>query len=144
MVNERRGLDLKGLATALYTRRHEAVVVPYEPQPMTTGPASEHWCHENVDRWVFEHPDHKAVRGWLVFDWTENELGRRLLSLASVTLPRCRFTAHSVVETPDGRLFDLTPSQASQRYPFLRHHEADGEFETIILAGVVHLDLPAA
>jgi hypothetical protein len=129
--------DLKTLATSLYARRQEAVVVPYEPQPMTSGPASEHWCHENVDRWVLEHPDHRPVRGWLVFDWTGNELGVRILSL-----PLCRFTAHSVVETPDGRLFDLTPSRASQRYPFLRHHEADGDFEAMILAAIVHVDLP--
>jgi hypothetical protein len=96
---------------------------------------------------VSEHPVHKSVRGWLVFDLTGNEIGRRMLSLAlrlPVPLPLCRFTAHSVVETPDGRLFDLTPSQASQRYPFLRHHEPDSELEAIVLAGVVHLDLPAA
>jgi hypothetical protein len=97
--------------------------VPYEPQTMVSGPPSEHECHNNVERWVSEHPDHKAVRGWLVFDL----LGR--------------FTAHSVVEAPDGRLFDLTPAPlASQRYPFLRHHGPDIEFEAIVRAGFVHLD----
>jgi hypothetical protein len=90
---------------------------------MTSGPATEHECHNNVDRWVSENPDHKAVRGWLFFNML------------------LRFTAHSVVEAPDGRMFDLTPSRASQRYPFLRHHGPNNEFEAIVLAGFVHLDL---
>jgi hypothetical protein len=47
------------------------------------------------------------------------------------------FTAHAVVEDPAGRLFDTTPSKASQRYPFLRHEE---EFEAIIAAGYSDLD----
>jgi len=129
-------IDLKALVTSLYARRQEAVVVPYEPRTMTSGPPTEHECHNNVDRWVLEQPDHKSVRGWLVFEWTENEMGRLMFSL-----PLCRFTAHSVVETPDGRLFDLTPSRASRRYPFLRHHEPDGEFEAIVLAGYTDLYL---
>jgi hypothetical protein len=79
-------------------------------------------AHNNVDRWVLEHPDHKPVRGWLVFNLLR------------------RFTAHSIVETPDGRLFDLTPARASRRYPFLRHRGLDGEFEAIVLAGFIHLD----
>ncbi|MGB8632836.1 MAG: hypothetical protein WCD69_26250, partial [Xanthobacteraceae bacterium] len=140
LMNSLEGLhvDLKGLARSLYARRHEAVVVPYEPQT-TTSPASEHWCHKNVDRWVLEHPDHMPVRGWLVFDYSENELGRQLVSRQiGVPIPHCRFNAHSVVETPDGRLFDLTPApKASQRYPFLRHDEADGDFEALLLAQIV-------
>jgi hypothetical protein len=118
-------IDLKALWMSLYARCEEAVVVPHEPRTMTSGPPTEHECHNNVDRWVLEHPDHKPVRGWLVFN---------LL---------CRFTAHSVVETPDGRLFDLTPARASQRYPFLRHRGPDDEFEAIVRAGFIHLDLRA-
>ena len=116
-------IDLTALLKSLYARRKEAVVVPYEPRTIASGPPTGHECHNNVDRWVLEHPDHKAVRGWLVFN---------LLN---------RFTAHSVVETPDGRLFDLTPARASRRYPFLRHHGPDDEFEAIVLAGHIHLDL---
>jgi len=116
------GVDLQALAQSLYARRDEAVVVPYEGKTMTDGPPSENECHINADRWVQEHPDHKTVRGWLVFD---RFLGSRL----------CRFNAHSVVETPDGRLFD---------YPFLRH-EGPGEFEEILgRIGLVHLDYDPA
>jgi hypothetical protein len=130
-------IDLKALLPSLYARRQEAVVVPYEPQTMTSGPPTEHECHNNVDRWVLEQPNHKSVRGWLVFEW--NETARLILPM----LPLCRFTAHSVVEASDGRLFNLTPSKASRRYPFLRHHGPDGEFEAIVLAGHAHLDLHA-
>jgi hypothetical protein len=115
-------IDLRALWQSLYARRAEAVVVPYEPRTVSSGPPTEHECHINVDRWVLEHPDHKPVRGWLVF----NLLGR--------------FTAHSVAEAPDGSLFDLTPSRASRRYPFLRHQGPEGEFEAIVLAGHIHLD----
>jgi len=125
------GVDLRVLAQSLYARRDEAVVVPYEEKTMTDGPPSENECHINADRWVQEHRDHKTVRGWLVFD---RLLGSRL----------CRFNAHSVVEAPDGRLFDLTPSRASRRYPFLRH-EGPGEFEEILgRIGLVHLDYDPA
>jgi len=124
-------IDLKALTASLYARRTEAVIVPYEPQSTTSGSLTEHECHNNVDRWVLENPDHKSVRGWLVFDFNKTSQG---------WWPVCRFTAHSIVETADGRLFDLTPSRASQRYPFLHHQGPDGEFEAIVLAGHVHLE----
>jgi len=125
-------VDLNALKRSLYARRHQAVVVPYEAKTMMSGPPpTEHECHINTDRWVMEHADHKAVRGWLVFDY--NRITYGLFRI-------CRFTAHSVVETPDGKLFDLTPSKASQRYPFVRHEGPDDEFEAIVLAGHIHLD----
>ena len=129
-------IDLKALLTSLYARREEAFIVPYEPRTMTSGPPTEHECNNNVDRWVLEQPNHKSVRGWLVFDWT-------VVHQFFPEIPLYRFTVHSVVEAPDGRLFELTPSGASQRYPFLRHHGLEGEFETIVLAGYTDLDFRA-
>jgi hypothetical protein len=120
-------------AKSLYARRPEAVVVPYEAKPMASGLPAEQDCHINAGRWVLEHPDHKVVRGWMVFDYNQISEGLH---------PVCRFTAHSVVETPDGRLIDLTPSRASQRYPFLRHPGSEDEFNTIVLAGHSDLDPP--
>jgi hypothetical protein len=126
--------DLNELKKSLHARRHEAVVVHYEPKTINSGPPTEHECHSNTDRWVRENADHKVVRGWLIFDLNQTSKG---------LVPFCRFTAHSVVETPDGRLFDLTPSKASRRYPFLRHEGPDGEFEKIVLADhIIHLDVP--
>jgi len=97
---------------------------------MTDGPPTEKLCHINTDRRVQEHPDHKAVHGWLVLDYSEG------------LMPLCGVTAHSVVETPDGQLFDLTPSSDPQRPPFLRHKGPDGEFEAIVLDGGSNLRFP--
>jgi hypothetical protein len=124
-------VDLTALVNSLYARRHEGVVVPFEPQTITSGQPQEHDCHSNTDRYVRDHPDHKSVRGWMIFDYNKTTQG---------WWPVCRFMAHSVVEAPDGRLFDITPSQASQRYPFIRHSGPDSEFEAIVLAGHIHLD----
>ena len=127
-------VDLLALKKSLYARRRAAVVVPCEPAPMKSAKPREHECHINVDRYVLENPGCKSIRGWLVFDFTAMSLiGAR---------PFFRFTSHSVVEAADGRLFDPTPSQASQRYPFLRHEGPEGEFEAIIQAGHIHLDYP--
>ena len=113
-------VDLKGLAKSLYERRGTGTIVPYEPHQATTGwTSSENNCHINVDRFVRENGNHKAVRGWLVFDYT---LGPFMGWPAF-----WRFTAHSVIEADDGRLFDITPSRASQRYPFIRHDGPEGE-----------------
>ena len=118
-------MDLSALAKSLYQRRHAAVVVPYEPRMMNWEPV-EHACHNNTDRYVRENPGCKTIRGWLVFDFT---LG------ASIGWPPFfRFTAHSVVEDADGRLFDLTPSKASQRYPFLQHERPASEFDAFVAA----------
>jgi hypothetical protein len=124
-------VDLGEVTRSLYARRHEAVTVPFEMHSVTSGSPLEHDCHRNVDRFVLEHPDHKPVRGWLVLDFNKSSQG---------WWPFCQFTAHSVVEAPDGRLIDLTPSQASQRYPFLRHQGPEGQFEAIVLAGHIHLE----
>jgi hypothetical protein len=61
-------------------------------------------CHENADQCCALFPEFSPVRGWLYFD------SARL------------FVFHSVVRKPDGLLSDITPSNASVRYPFI---EAD-------------------
>jgi hypothetical protein len=124
-------VDLMALAQSLYQRRHEAVMVPFEARTMASGLPQEHECHDNIRRWISENPDHKPVRGWLVFD-----LHRTSRGLMSV----CRFTAHSVVEEPSGRLIDITPSKASQRYPFLRDNGSEEQFVAIVTSGTIHLD----
>jgi hypothetical protein len=78
-----------------------------------------------------ENPGHKSVYGWLVFDYDRDTWG---------ILPVCRFTAHAVLEDPAGRLFDIAPSKASQRYPFLRHEGSKEEFDAIIAGGHSNLD----
>ena len=64
-------------------------------------------CHENVERWVREHPECASVRGWLV---------------SGLILD-----AHSVLAEPSGSLFDITPLSIGG-LPFLRHCGSEGEF----------------
>jgi len=86
-----------------------------------------------VDRFVLENGGYKAVRGWLAFDYEQGPL---------IGLPSFwRFSAHSVVERVDGRLFDITPNRASQRYPFIRHPGPEGEFEALIDSGIMYLEV---
>jgi hypothetical protein len=116
---------------ALYGRRHTAIMVPFEKRTISSGPPQEHQCYVNNDRFCSENPGHKSVYGWLVFDFNRTSEGM---------WPVCRFTAHAVLEDPKGRLFDITPSKASQRYPFLRHEGPEEEFAAIIAAGYTNLD----
>lgn len=80
---------------------------------------------------VLRKSQSQTVYGWLVFDFDRDSWGM---------LPVCRFSAHTVIEDPAGRLFDITPSKASQRYPFLRHEGSDEEFEAIVADGYSNLD----
>lgn len=59
------------------------------------------YCHDNVDRWVVEHPSDKAVRGWLPYQPIGNCF---------------QLTAHSVVRAA-GAMFDITPfeNESSRR-----------------------------
>lgn len=124
--------ELRELGKALYERRQEAAVVPFDERRGADWAPVENQCHYNVDRWVSEHPGTRAVRGWLVFDFEKTSMG-----LVHVV----RFTPHSVVEDEDGRLVDITPSGASRRYPFLRHTGSDEEFEQLVTSRMlVHLD----
>jgi hypothetical protein len=119
---------LAELAQQLHERRKEAVLVPFRDCSGPDFSPIEQACHSNVDKWCRSHQKHQAVRGWLVHEsW----------------LPQgfCRFAPHSVVLDERGELFDLTPTRATGRYPFLRHHLTDEEFLLMISARqLVHLD----
>ena len=78
-------------------------------------------CHTNVERWCHIHPEHKPVRGWLVFE-------------GYTRFGFCRFIAHSVVEDEHGRLFDPTPTRASHRHPFLREEMSEEEYLLVLSA----------
>ena len=127
-------VDLKAIVKALYARRHAGIVVPYEPCATSGWTPSEGECHLNSVRYAQENRGGKFVRGWLVYDFTLGPLIGR---------PSCyRFNAHTVLEDANGRLFDITPSRASQAYPFIRHEGPADEFEALLGAGVMYLDYP--
>lgn len=72
-------------------------------------------CHENVARWCRE-TGASSVPGWLV-ERQEYFPGHY------------RLVAHTVVETPEGKLFDLTPPNDGPERLFLRHPPGGLAFE---------------
>jgi hypothetical protein len=68
-------------------------------------------CHENVDRFVAENPDYKAVRGWISINaWIRD--------------------AHSIVEGPGGERFDITPFEPESCRSATRFAEHMGDEES--------------
>lgn len=112
--------DLLRYAQSLYERRNKAVLVPRADHSVIAALESEaNRCHDNVTRWVDQHPGHKAVRGWYYFDLHE-------------IAPFVRFVGHSVIAVEDGTFLDVTPAPLSSVYPFLTANLPDDEFHAII------------
>jgi hypothetical protein len=114
------GMDfVTDLARRLYDRRQQAVVVPFRNCSSEAFQPVEQDCHRNVDLWCKDHPSHTPVHGWVVFE-------------VYTPLGLCRFIPHSVVEDEHGFLFDITPSRASRRYPFLKDELTEEEYVLLI------------
>ena len=99
--------DFQVLGKGKCTKRNEAVVVPFVARSLGEWRPDEGECHRNCDWWALHNPGCEAVRGWLLF-------GFGMFGFI-------RFNPHSVIKEEDGTLIDITPSKASQRYPFIRH-----------------------
>lgn len=107
------GVDLRELSDRIYCRRGKAVLSEPILLSEDAPPALPAQCHQNVDQYLKRYPDCHPVRGWLICNhWTF-----------------WRFVAHSLVETPCGRLVDITLHEPSN---FLRHPGSDQEFAVII------------
>jgi hypothetical protein len=111
-------IDVDAYAKSLLARVGEAQVVRRAEVRIGERKPLANMCHHNVTDWCESEPTYQAVRGWLYFD-----------------LPGCsvaRFVAHSVVHAPDGELYDITPSNASQDYPFLKGKLSEEEFAELV------------
>jgi len=71
--------------------------------------------HDNVARWLAEHPYDRPVRGWLV-DQSQSQYGF------------IEFHAHSVIDAAVGGLTDPTLGVSDPDYRFLRDERTDEEF----------------
>ena len=111
-------------------------LVPYRAIEASGWKPAGGECHRNVNRIVAEFPKLSAVRGWIVFD-----LDRGSGGLVAVI----RFAAHSVVQTKDEQLVDITPSRGAGRHPFIIHPGAPEEFQMLVeQRGVAYIDCHAA
>ena len=89
----------------LYARRATATFVPFREVTLGDWSPTVQHCHDNVFKWVEEHPEHAVVHGWLYMGDQPGVV---------------RFVAHSVVRGEDGALFDITPKGPTlANYPFL-------------------------
>lgn len=78
----------------------------------------EKMCHHNVTYFCEKNQEYQPVRGWLYFDLPG-------LSFA-------KFVSHSVIQAPDGKLYDITPSSASQTHPFLASNLSEDDYAELI------------
>jgi hypothetical protein len=128
---------LKELAERLYDLRDTARIIPLAQVEIGDGSASGDWSpfprfsHDNVNIWVRRSPEYKAVRGWVVFDFSRNPTFRARF---------VRFAVHSVIEAPDGTLWDITQRYTSRPHPFIRHPGTDEDFDYLRASAVMHVD----
>jgi len=110
---------LTKIAARLYERIDEAEIPKWADASIGEWTPKENQCHENVST-ICEHTqNHTPVRGWLYFDLE----GAR---------PYVWFNAHSLVRDETGIIYDITPSKASQQYPFIVAEENEQEYGKII------------
>ena len=113
--------DLAAYAAQLYRRRAEGVIVRPATVQIGDWTPDEHECHGNVTTLCEVSSNHSPVRGWLYFDF-------------GGFLAYVRFNTHSVVIDEHGELLDITPTRASERYPFIRAEEGEKEYANLIEA----------
>jgi hypothetical protein len=118
----------KELCLSLLQRLNEATVINHRTVRIGDWTPERRHCHENVTIWIESNPQQKPIRGFLCFTFDG------LLGFV-------QFQPHTVVEVEDGTLIDITPNDASQEYPFLRHTGTADEFEVIAETSIIRCHL---
>ena len=110
---------IKKIADRLYERIDEGVIVKYTKVSIGEWTPEENQCHLNVSIWCEHNENYTPVRGWLYFD-------------LPFFYPYVLFKAHSVIRDENSVLLDITPSNASQPYPFIAAEESEREYGEFI------------
>jgi hypothetical protein len=105
-------------AEALHSRASEAILLKRAVIENGDWEPQANMCHHNVSMWCEQKTDYSPVRGWLYFDMPG--------------LNYVRFVAHSAVRAPDGELYDITPSNAQQDYPFIESGLSEDEYAELV------------
>jgi hypothetical protein len=108
---------------SLCERRAEGVIVSPAQVSIGDWEPLPNQCHGNVTTWCANNAEFQIVRGWLYVDF-------------SGQLPYEVFLPHSVVRDKDGALWDITPIQAFQQYPFIAAIESEEEYAAFVEQGV--------
>jgi hypothetical protein len=109
-------MDRRAHRWAICAARAGATGVPFKKVNLASGAPEIAKCHENVDRYILENRGFSAVRGWLTVPW----------------LGPAAWTAHSVVMSPEGVLFDITPFAQELDRSALRFVPHEGNEEAFI------------
>lgn len=110
--------DVDAYGRSLMARAQEAVVVRRVQVAIGDWTPQANMCHHNVSWFCENSPGYTPIRGWLYFD----------LSGLAVA----KFLSHSVVCAPDGELFDITPWEATQHYPFLHGNLDEDDYAYLV------------
>ncbi len=115
------------IAACLYERINEAIIPKWADISIGEWTPKENLCHENVTTICHHSPSYTPVRGWLYFD-------------LEGALPYVWFNAHSLVRDDSGIMYDITPSKATQQYPFIEAEESEQEYaELVEKSGIIRL-----
>ncbi|MDH5231121.1 MAG: hypothetical protein OEY38_13735 [Gammaproteobacteria bacterium] len=111
-------MDIEKYAGSLFSRVNDAKILVRETINIGGLVAAPNMCHHNVSELHLQDNDYIPVRGWLYFD---------LPGLDFV-----KFVAHSAIRKPNGKIVDITPSNASKDYPFLDGNLSEEEYANIV------------
>lgn len=122
--------ELNQIAARLYERRSEGVILEWADVSISDWRPQENECHANATIWCQHNTEHQTVRGWLYFPFED---------LLNYVL----FNPHSAIRTEDNRLWDITPSKASQQYPFIVAEQSEEEYAALVqghaISRLVHI-----
>ena len=113
-------------SSRLVARLDSAVIVPRAEAHIGDWKPVKNDCHANVSTWCKNREGFQAVRGWLYFDLNN-------------VMPIVLFNAHSVVRDEHGQLWDITPTKATDTYPFLIAEESEEAYAKFIEGGAGRL-----
>ncbi len=121
--------DITAYAKRLYERRTEGIMLKWADASIGEWKPEPKMCHDNVTTFCENNPSFRPIRGWLYIDF----LGM---------IGYVNFIAHSAINSPDGELYDITPSNATQQYPFILAEESEAEYAALVegrgIAKLVH------
>jgi len=118
--------ELKLYAERLYNRRTEAVMLQWADVSIDSWRPHKNECHGNVSEVCVHDNRYSPARGWLYFDFND-------------TLPSVKFVAHSALRDMKGTLYNITPAQVTQQYPFILAEESEEEYASLVESGVTEL-----
>ncbi len=110
---------LRKYSSYLFSRINESGSLTFKQVEIDGQLSLARNCHENTRGFLKSNSSHKIIYGW-IFEKSESKL------------EHIEFFAHSVIQDPDGYLFDITPIQSNKPVMFLAANLNDNDFADIV------------